>query len=137
MSGWMKIVCPTRKDYYLMYKLMEKIGFDPTRDIHLQFCEKYNLKPKRRAAKQRNATCIELYWTTEPKNKYRDENRRTVTAKSDSSRPKWQDQRQNRKQAAKPKAAQSAEVIAPASAPVIPHGDNKKCMISPDKIYAM
>lgn len=41
----------SKKDYCFMYEFLEKIGYDLQRDIHLQFCEKYNLKPKKRPSK--------------------------------------------------------------------------------------
>lgn len=32
--------------YYQMYKALEKLGYDLSRPIHEQFCERHNLKPK-------------------------------------------------------------------------------------------
>lgn len=50
----MVIVHPSRYDYLMMYKAMEQMGYDLEKDIHLQFCEKYNLPPKQRQIKNKN-----------------------------------------------------------------------------------
>lgn len=37
----------TKKDFYFMFRFLEQLGYDLTRPIHEQFCEKHNLTPKR------------------------------------------------------------------------------------------
>ena len=36
------------QDWIETYKFLEKIGYDLTKNSHLQFCEKHNLKPRKR-----------------------------------------------------------------------------------------
>lgn len=36
---------PEAVDYIDTFLFLEKIGYDLTKDIHIQFCEKYNLTP--------------------------------------------------------------------------------------------
>lgn len=38
----------SRKDWIQTYELLEKMGYDLNNDLHIQFCEKHNLEPKRR-----------------------------------------------------------------------------------------
>lgn len=37
---------PEKQDYIETYELLDKMGYDLKKDIHIQFCEKYNLKPR-------------------------------------------------------------------------------------------
>lgn len=37
---------PTKNDYVETYELLQKMGYDLKKDIHTQFCERYNLKPR-------------------------------------------------------------------------------------------
>lgn len=50
----MILVHPTKEDYKKMYLFLKTIGYDPTKDIHKQFCEKYNVPYKERADKNHN-----------------------------------------------------------------------------------
>jgi hypothetical protein len=50
----MIIVHPTKDDYLKMYLFLESLGYDPTKDIHKQFSQKYNLPYKKRDAKGKN-----------------------------------------------------------------------------------
>jgi hypothetical protein len=45
---------PGVEEYQVMYKFLISAGYDITKDIHKQFCEKYNLVPKPRNVKDRN-----------------------------------------------------------------------------------
>jgi len=42
---YFKLVKPTKDDYIETYTLLENMGYDLKKDIHIKFCEKYNLKP--------------------------------------------------------------------------------------------
>ena len=42
---YFKLVKPVKIDYIETYTLLEKMGYDLKKDIHIQFCEKYNLVP--------------------------------------------------------------------------------------------
>ena len=42
------------KDYKLMYYMLKSIGYSLDRDIHEQFCEKYNLNIKKREQRSLN-----------------------------------------------------------------------------------
>lgn len=44
-----KLNCPTKKDYQLMYQFLTNIGYDISKDIHKQFCDKYDLSYKNRS----------------------------------------------------------------------------------------
>ncbi len=46
-------------DYREMYLFLEMIGYDLKRDIHIQFCEKYNLQPRERPKKSENFFSLE------------------------------------------------------------------------------
>lgn len=35
-----------KEDYVKTYELLEKMGYDLNGDIHLQFCERYDLEPR-------------------------------------------------------------------------------------------
>jgi len=50
LSGWsgLKMNGTTIKDWCGMYLFLEKIGYDLEKNIHEQFCEKNNLKQKKR-----------------------------------------------------------------------------------------
>jgi hypothetical protein len=39
------LAAPTKEDYTEMYLTLKKIGYDLNKDIHIQFSERYNLKP--------------------------------------------------------------------------------------------
>lgn len=70
MKNELKISNPTFKDYCKMYNAMLKLGYDPSKDIHSQFCEKYNLPYKNRTLKQKNhysyQDCLEGKKRTNP-----------------------------------------------------------------------
>lgn len=38
----------TKEDWIETYEFLQKIGYDLSEDIHLQLCEKYGLKPRKR-----------------------------------------------------------------------------------------
>lgn len=42
-----------------MYRFMKSMGYDLSKDIHLQFCERYNLKPKKRRYNAKNTYCFD------------------------------------------------------------------------------
>ena len=48
------IVHPSKEDYHKMYLFLKSVGYDPSGDIHKQFCEKYNLPYKTRDDKGKN-----------------------------------------------------------------------------------
>lgn len=48
------IVHPSKDDYHKMYLFLNSVGYDPSKDIHRQFCEKYNLPYKKRDIKGKN-----------------------------------------------------------------------------------
>jgi hypothetical protein len=48
------IVHPSKDDFHKMYLFLNSIGYDPSKDIHKQFCEKYNLPYKKRDIKGKN-----------------------------------------------------------------------------------
>ena len=50
----LKLTNTKKTDYCDMYRFLGKIGYDLTRDIHIQFCEKYNLPLKKRPSKSQN-----------------------------------------------------------------------------------
>lgn len=58
-NGSLKLTSPTKEDYRTMYEFLEKSGYDLKKDIHLQFCEKYNFKPKKRKTKSDNTFSVE------------------------------------------------------------------------------
>lgn len=37
-----------KKDWIEAYEFLKSMGYDLTKNIHLQFCEKHNLKPRKR-----------------------------------------------------------------------------------------
>lgn len=39
------LAAPTEEDYIEMYLTLKKMGYDLNKDIHVQFSERYNLKP--------------------------------------------------------------------------------------------
>jgi hypothetical protein len=43
-----RLDAPTANDYKLTYSFLESCGYDISKDIHKQFCEKYNLKYKKK-----------------------------------------------------------------------------------------
>jgi hypothetical protein len=43
-----RLEAPNAEDYKFTYKFLESCGYDITGDIHKQFCEKYNLKYKKK-----------------------------------------------------------------------------------------
>lgn len=47
--GWEEIRLwnPTKQDYIETYEFLKKIGYKLDESIHEQFCEKYELKPKK------------------------------------------------------------------------------------------
>jgi hypothetical protein len=47
-SEMFRLNAPTFEDYVLTYKFLETCGYDIKEDIHKQFCEKYNLKYKKK-----------------------------------------------------------------------------------------
>ena len=49
-----KLVCPKKQDYCGMYELLENLDYNIHEDIHLQFCEKHGLTPKKRPARAQN-----------------------------------------------------------------------------------
>ena len=40
-----------KEDFLLMYEFITKIGYDVNQDVHQQFCDKHNLKYKKRVKK--------------------------------------------------------------------------------------
>ena len=42
------IVHPKKDDFHKMYLFLQSIGYDPSGNIHQQFCDKYNLTYKER-----------------------------------------------------------------------------------------
>jgi hypothetical protein len=48
------IISPTKDDFLNMYLFLKSSGYDPTKDIHKQFCEKYKLPYKVRDDKSKN-----------------------------------------------------------------------------------
>jgi hypothetical protein len=44
----LRLDAPSAKDYMLTYKFLENCGYDISKDIHKQFCEKYNLTYKKK-----------------------------------------------------------------------------------------
>ena len=41
--AYLRLFNTTKSDYIQMYELFESMGYDLKKDIHTQFCEKYNL----------------------------------------------------------------------------------------------
>lgn len=50
----MVILLPKKDDFHKMYLFLQSIGYDPSKDIHQQFCDKYNLTYKKRDVSQKN-----------------------------------------------------------------------------------
>ncbi len=48
------IVHPKKDDFHQMFLFLQSIGYDPSKDIHQQFCEKYNLTYKKRDDHSKN-----------------------------------------------------------------------------------
>lgn len=44
-SEYPKLKNTTAEDWIDMYKFLESIGYDISKDIHIQFCEKHNITP--------------------------------------------------------------------------------------------
>ena len=59
----LSLKCPTKEDYKTMFLFLERMGYDLNRDIHIQFCEKYNFKPKKRPYKSENFYTLEELFT--------------------------------------------------------------------------
>lgn len=57
MSG-LKLTNTTKKDWCEMFALLEKIGYDLTKNIHLQFCEKHSLTPRKKKPSEKMRTYI-------------------------------------------------------------------------------
>lgn len=51
---WFSNIRPTKNDYYEMYLFLQSIGYDPSKDIHKQFCDKYDLPYKAKVVKGTN-----------------------------------------------------------------------------------
>jgi hypothetical protein len=49
----------TKETYKQMYEFLQQIGYDITKSIHQQFCDKYGLKTKRRYERNENKYSIE------------------------------------------------------------------------------
>ena len=49
-----RLTNPTIEDYRMMYQFFESIGYDPTKDIHEQFCLKHGLNPRQRPLRDKN-----------------------------------------------------------------------------------
>lgn len=45
-NNYFRLTNTTKEDYIETYRLLEAMGYDLKKDIHVQFCEKYNLKPR-------------------------------------------------------------------------------------------
>jgi hypothetical protein len=54
VSKGFKLNKPGIEEYERMYGFLISAGYDVSKDIHIQFCEKYNLVPKPRGIKDRN-----------------------------------------------------------------------------------
>jgi hypothetical protein len=46
-----KLTCPRKQDYQKMYEFLSQIGYNLDKDIHQQFCDKHNLRYRRRVKK--------------------------------------------------------------------------------------
>jgi len=57
-TSGLKLGNTTKKDWCLMFAALEKMGYDLTRDIHQQFCEKHNLPPRKRKPSEKLITYI-------------------------------------------------------------------------------
>jgi hypothetical protein len=53
-NHYFRLVHPNLEDYCMCYGFFSNIGYDPSKDIHTQFCEKYNLTPSVRKKKDEN-----------------------------------------------------------------------------------
>ncbi len=53
-NDYFRLVNPTLQDYCLTYTFLENLGFNLEKDIHTQFCEKYNLQRTDRKKKDEN-----------------------------------------------------------------------------------
>lgn len=51
----LRLVSPKLDDYCKMYKFLYEMGYDLTKDVHVQFCERHNLIPKVRKKGHKNA----------------------------------------------------------------------------------
>jgi hypothetical protein len=53
---YIKLDVVTQQDYFTLYEVLKDIGYDIANgDIHQQFCDTHNLKPKKRPAQHENA----------------------------------------------------------------------------------
>lgn len=51
LEGYVKA---TKQDYYETFSFLKSIGYNLEEDIHKQFCEKYNLTPRKRSSRNKN-----------------------------------------------------------------------------------
>jgi hypothetical protein len=58
-SRYFKLGNPSKEDFCVVYDFFSVIGYDLSKDIHLQFCEKYDLTPRPRHPKQKNRFSVE------------------------------------------------------------------------------